>query len=57
MDKAKKQVCTIRILFPVDTDEQAIGIKKKIAEALADIPEANIDFGIRSMSAFAKREG
>ncbi|GAH96919.1 unnamed protein product, partial [marine sediment metagenome] len=39
-----KQVCSIRIMFPVDTDEQAIGYKKKIGDVLADIPQARIEF-------------
>ena len=41
-----KQVCSIRIMFPVDTDEQAIEYKKKIGEILADIPNARIEFSL-----------
>lgn len=44
-----KQVCNIRILFPVDTDEQAIEYKKKITALLVEIPEANITFGLSTM--------
>lgn len=40
------QVCTIRIMFPVDTDEQAISYKKKISDVLADLPDARIDFSL-----------
>lgn len=42
------QVCSIRIMFPVDTDEQAIAYKKKIGEVLADIPQARIEFSLMS---------
>ena len=41
-----KQLCTIRIGFTVDSDEQAIEYKKKVTEVLADIPTARIDFGL-----------
>jgi len=43
-----KQICTIRIMFPVDTDEQAINYKKKINDVLADIPNARIEFALMS---------
>lgn len=39
-----EQVCSIRIMFPVETDEQAIEYKKKIGAILADIPHARIEF-------------
>jgi len=39
-----KQVCTIRIAFPVETDEQAIKYKKQLGDILADIPEVVIGF-------------
>lgn len=53
MDKTEdktppKQVCTIRIMFPVTTDEQAIEYKKKIGDILADSPQARIEFSIMS---------
>ena len=41
-----KQLCTIRIGFPVDSDEQAIAYKKKVSDVLADIPQVRIDFGL-----------
>jgi len=41
-----KQLCTIRIGFPVDTDEAAIDYKKKIAAVLAEIPDAQIQFSL-----------
>lgn len=43
-----KQICTIRIMFPVDTDEQAVAYKKKISDVLVDIPQARIEFSLMS---------
>jgi len=45
----KKQICTIRIMFPVDTDEQAIEYKKKIAANLLEIPDAQISLNLMTM--------
>lgn len=45
-NQTPKQLCTLRILFPVGTDEQAIDYKKKITEILAPIPEAQISFSL-----------
>lgn len=45
-----KQVCTIRIMFPVDTDEQAIEYKKKVNDVLVDIPNVRIEFAISTMA-------
>lgn len=44
--KRPQQVCSIRIMFPVDTDEQAIEYKKKISDVLADISQARIEFSL-----------
>jgi len=41
-----KQLCTIRIGFPVTSDEQAIAYKQKIAAILVEIPDAQIHFGL-----------
>ncbi|MBA7571646.1 hypothetical protein ES708_13412 [subsurface metagenome] len=46
--KPPTQVCSIRIMFPVDTDEQAIDYKKKITDVLSDIPQARIEFSLMS---------
>lgn len=46
MDTPKQEICSIRIMFPVDTDEQAIEYKKKIAGLLAEISEAQIQFSL-----------
>ena len=45
-EKSNIELCTIRIMFPVDSDEQAIGIKKKIKEILSDKPDAQVQFSI-----------
>ena len=42
------EICSIRIVFPVDSDEQAIEYKKKIAEVLSEIPDAQINFSLMS---------
>ena len=41
-----KQVCAIRIVFPVETDEEAVRYKKAISDILADIPSAFISFSL-----------
>jgi len=46
--KPPTQICTIRIMFPVDTDEQAISYKRKINDVLADIPNARVEFALMS---------
>jgi len=48
MDKDKQQVCSIRIIFPVETDDQALDLKKKIMACLDDKPEAIVQFSINS---------
>lgn len=48
-DKSKQEVCTIRIMFPVESDEQAIACKKKLAEALSDISDVVTHFSIGTM--------
>ena len=47
----KQELCTIRIVFPVESDEQAIGFKKKIDTLLVDIPDSVIQFSIMSKPA------
>lgn len=42
-------ICSIRIMFPVESDEQAINYKKKITALLAEIPEAQIQFSLSSI--------
>ena len=50
MDDKEKQVCTIRIMFPVESDEQAIEYKKKITALLSERPDAQIHFGLIAAS-------
>lgn len=45
----RKEVCSIRIMFPVESDEQAIEYKKKITALLAEIPDVQIHFTIGTM--------
>ena len=47
--QGKQEVCTIRIMFPVDTDEQAIEYKKKIAAVLADKQDVQQQFSIMTV--------
>lgn len=44
-----KEICSIRIMFPVTSDEQAIEYKKKIGDILSDIPTAFIEFSIKTI--------
>lgn len=39
-----KQMCSITIGFVAESDEQAIGVKKKIAAALSDIADIHTRF-------------
>ncbi|GAG54129.1 unnamed protein product [marine sediment metagenome] len=48
MEQPKQEICSIRIMFPVTSDEQAIDYKKKISAMLKDIPDATIQFSIIS---------
>jgi len=45
-----QEICTIRIVFPVESDEQAIDFKKKISTLLKDIPDSGIQFAIMSQT-------
>lgn len=47
--KQPQQICSIRIGFPVETDEQAIEYKKKISAILTDMPQVRIEFSLSSM--------
>ena len=46
MGEPKKQLCTIRIMFPVISDEEAIEYKKKLTEILSPIANAQIQFSL-----------
>ena len=43
------QICSIRIMFPVQSDEKAIEYKQKITALLVEIPEAQIHFNLMPM--------
>lgn len=45
----KQEICTIRIVFPVTSDEHAFEYKKKISGILSEIPDVQIQFSISSM--------
>ena len=49
MANPNKEVCSIRIMFPVESDEQAIEYKKKIASLLAEIPDAVLNFSLSTI--------
>ena len=55
MAEPKREVCSIRIMFPVESDEQAIDYKKKISDILGGIPDAQIQFSIMSLPVNARR--
>jgi len=40
------EICSIRIMFPVKSDEEAIEYKKKVIAILSEIPEAQIQFSL-----------
>lgn len=46
MDNVHPEICTIRIMFPVTSDEQALDCKKRIRESLKDIPDVQTQFSI-----------
>lgn len=45
----QQEICTIRIMFPVETDEQAIEYKKKINSVLSDVPNVQVQFSLMTM--------
>ena len=49
MAEPKREICTMRIMFPVESDEQAIEYKKKVAEVLKDIPDVMTQFNISNI--------
>jgi len=40
------EVCTIRVMFPVESDEQAILIKRSIQDLLKGMSDSQVHFGI-----------
>ncbi len=50
--ESPKQVCTITVAFPVESDDDAIAVKKKITDAVSNKPDARIDFRIMNMGRY-----
>jgi len=48
MQTKPPELCTIRIMFPVVSDEHAINAKKKVTAALSDIENVQIHFSLMS---------
>ncbi len=46
---AQKDICRITLTFPVDSDEQAIEIKKKIGSVLSELQDAQINFSLMNL--------
>ena len=44
--ESPKQICSITVMFPVLSDDEAIAVKKKIGDAVADIEDSRVDFRI-----------
>lgn len=44
-----KELCTMRIAFPIESDEQALAVKKQISDILTGIPKVQIHFSIMSI--------
>lgn len=49
------QICSMRIAFPVSSDEQAIEYKKKIGVVLADLDSVRMNFDLTTMPPQAPR--
>jgi len=43
------EVCSIRIMFPVTSDEQGIEYKRKISAILCDVTDARIEFSLSQL--------
>jgi len=54
MDDEKKlappqEICSMRIMFPVSSDEDALNVKHKVAEVLKGVEQVRTEFSISSM--------
>jgi len=47
-----QELCSIKIMFPVETDEQAIQYKQAIGSVLATIPNAKVEFTLLSFPSY-----
>lgn len=48
-DAKQKEICRMTLTFPVDTDEQAIDIKKKVGAVLSELQDAQINFSLMNL--------
>ena len=48
-ERAPIQLCSMRIAFPVTSDEQAIAYKKKVGDILADLDSVRMSFDLTSV--------
>jgi len=46
MGQAKPELCIMKIMFPIESDEKALEVKKSITEVLKDNEDAQIHFSI-----------
>lgn len=49
-DTAGKQLCSMRVMATVDTDEEAIKLKQAVEEAIKQSPTAQIQFNLVKLS-------
>ncbi len=48
--ESPKQICTITLIFVVESDNAAIIVKKVIDEAARELPGSRLDFRITDMT-------
>lgn len=44
--KPQKQLCQIKLMFAVDTDDEALLVKKQLSDLLKDRPEIQVNFSL-----------
>lgn len=55
METPKKELCTIRIMVQVESDEEALAIKRKVTEALKGNENAQVQFMLTSVPGILPR--
>jgi len=43
------QACRIIVTFPVQTDEQALAVKRQITDAISELPDGQIQFSLMTL--------
>lgn len=43
------EICTLIVMFPVESDEQAIDVKKKISDIVSGIKDSRIEFRLSAV--------